>query len=229
VRRDWLIARLEWKGWADMEADPLWRQASRVGAFRSGDRYRDDGGAGGLGKASYSASRLAERAGRHALPFRKDHETIAAPEDLLRNVDRVVVRGSAVHRKAPERTQEPRVPTLAEELPLGHVVDRPTDEQADDDRIENAAVVGGENQRAGLRDAFAAAPLEAKPDDEHRVDERTNAPVQQAVRATLTGTFEGGGVGRVFADEVDVASQPGHAKLISLARRPTASCMTRPR
>jgi hypothetical protein len=42
-------------------------------------------------------------------------ETIAAPEDLLRNLDRIVVRGSAVHRKAPERTQEPRVPTLAEE------------------------------------------------------------------------------------------------------------------
>ena len=85
-------------------------------------------------------------------------------EDRARGVHRGAVAGAAVDGEGAERVEDPGLPALLEQLALGHVVDGPAHEHADHERVEEAAVVGREQQRALLRQVLAADPLHAEVD-----------------------------------------------------------------
>src|SRR5207245_723324 len=111
------------------------------------DRHRDDGHSGFEREATYAAARTAERAGTHAGALGKDDHAVAALEDLASGVHRAGVAGSAVDGEGSECAQDPCLPAALEELALGHVVDGTPEQRADDERVEKAAVVRGEQQR----------------------------------------------------------------------------------
>ena len=60
----------------------------------------------------------------------------------------VGVGRAAADREGAERAEEPAERAVAEQLLLGHVVHRPPAAQADDERVDERAVVGDEDHRA---------------------------------------------------------------------------------
>ena len=94
------------------------------------------------------AARLAQRLrGAYARALGEHHHAVAAREDRPGGGHRVAVARAAVDGEGAERVQEPGLPALLEQLALGHVVDGPAHERADHERVEEAAVVGGQQQR----------------------------------------------------------------------------------
>ena len=77
----------------------------------------------------------------------------------------------------------PRLPALLEQLALGHVVDGAAHERADHEGVEEAAVVGGQDQRAAAGQVLAADALHAEVDQEERHEDRPERPVQEGVHA----------------------------------------------
>src|SRR4051812_39059775 len=82
-----------------------------------------------------------QRAGAGAGALGEDDDDVAALEDLSRQAHGVLVTGPAVDREGAEAVQEPRLPAVAEELLLGHEVDRPAYQRADDEGVEERPMV----------------------------------------------------------------------------------------
>ena len=118
-----------------------------AGVLGADDCHGNDGHSGFERQAAHPPARAPERPRAHARALGKDDHAVAALEDLARGVHRAGVAGPAVDGESSERTQKPRLPAALEELALGHVVDGPPKQRADDERVEKAAVVGGEQQR----------------------------------------------------------------------------------
>ena len=78
---------------------------------------------------------------------------------------------------------------MLEQLPLGHVVDGPAHERADHEGVEEAAVVGGQQQRAAARQVLAADALHAEVDEEERHEDRPERPVENGVHAAVEGAL----------------------------------------
>ena len=72
----------------------------------------------------------------------------------------------AVDRERTERVQDPRLNRVAEQLFLGDVVHRPPGHRRDHERIQEAAVVGGDDHRAVLGDVLAPDPDVAEVEEE---------------------------------------------------------------
>ena len=112
---------------------------------------------GATGAPVSSASRadaalgLAERSAADARALREEDDAVAAFEDRAGGVHRGAVAGAAIDREGAERVEDPCLPALLEQLALGHVVDGPAHERADHERVEEAAVVGGQQQRPAAR------------------------------------------------------------------------------
>ncbi len=83
----------------------------------------------------------------------------AALEHDARGLHRLLVGLAAADREGAEPAEQPALPALLEQLHLGHVVHRPPPGQAgaDHERVEEAAVVGGDDQ-AALDPGVLAAP-----------------------------------------------------------------------
>ena len=135
-------------------------------------RDGDDGRAGLEREAADAAARAAERAGADARALGEDQDAVAAREDRLGGLEHRAVGVAAVDRERAERVEDPGLPALLEELPLGDVVHRPPGDRRDHERVQERAVVGGEDDRAVLRDVLAADARQPEVQVEERLQER---------------------------------------------------------
>ena len=111
-------------------------------------------------------------------------------------VEHLLVARAAVDGERAERVEEPRLQAVGEQLLLRDVVDGAAEHRAEDERVEEAAVVGGEQQRALGGDVLAPDPLQAEVDVEERLEHRADDPVDDRVDALGAGALvQGGGVG----------------------------------
>src|SRR5204862_2701205 len=129
-------------------------------ALAAHDRDRHDGRAGFEREPADAALRATEAAPAVTRALGEDHEHTAALEHCARCRHRLFVRLTALDRERAETIQKPALPALLEELLLRDEVDRPPNATADHERVEEAAVVGREDDRALLRDVLAPGPLE---------------------------------------------------------------------
>ena len=96
------------------------------------------------------------------------------------------VAGAAVDRERTEGAQHPPQQAVVEEdLLLGHVVHRAPGHAGDDERIEEAAVVGGDDHRAARGDVLAPDPLEAEVDEKERLERHADESVEEQVGSFL--------------------------------------------
>ena len=146
---------------------------------------RDDGSAGLEREPSDAALRPAEPAGSHPRALGEDHDAVAALQDRPRGAHHLFVRGAAVDREGAEGVEEPRLPAAREQLLLGHVVHGPAHQRPDHERVEERAMVGGEDHRPLLRHMLAADPAETEVEMEERLQDRAHEPVHVGVHAAL--------------------------------------------
>src|SRR5205085_11179277 len=78
---------------------------------------------------------------------------------------------------------------LLEQLLLGDEVDRAADADPDDERVEEAAVVRGEDQRPRPRDVLATVASDAPEDQDRRLEDRANDPVHDRPHAAAACTL----------------------------------------
>ena len=110
-----------------------------------------------------AAVRDGERAAADPGPLGEDAERAAALEDPARGLERLRVGLAAADRVGAEAVEDPALPGRLEQLDLGDVVHRPPPGQhrAEHERVEEAAVVGGDDQAALDAGVLAAEPLRA--------------------------------------------------------------------
>ena len=183
-----MIDRREAKRHAHAQAHPA-RTDQPAGADALGADHGDGshGGARFQRETADAAAWLAERPGPRPGSLGEDHDAVTALENGSGGVHRLAVAGAAVHGKRAEGIEQTGLPGLLEQLALGHVVDGPALERADHEGIEEAAVVGREQQRSAAGKMLAPDPLEAEVDEEERHQHRAQRPVQQRVHALVQG------------------------------------------
>ena len=172
------------------------------GALRPGECDGDDGGAGLEREPADTALRTAERTRADAGALGKDHDGAAAIQDRAGGVHHLLVRLAAPDRECAERVQQPTLPALLEQLALGDEVHGPAQADPDDERVEEAAVVRGEQDRAAARDVLAAEARRPEPDVDCRLQEAAHDPVDEAIyaapaRAVVVARERAVAVGRV--------------------------------
>ena len=144
-------------------------------------------------KPANPATGCAERAGTGPRALGEDQDDVAALEDRLGGDDRVRVGGAAPDRERAERRQQPRDHAADEDLLLGDVVHRTTSHARDHERIEEAAVVGGDDHGSPLGDVLTPDPLhpeidqeeDLKADPDHPVDDRVGAAFPHALMKAI--------------------------------------------
>jgi hypothetical protein len=129
----------------------------------------------------------AERAGADAGALGEDHHHVAAREDLLRGLHRLGVGLGAADRESAQRVEDPALPAPVEQLALGHEVHRPAHADADHERVEEAAVVGGQDHAALGRHVLAADARHAEVQLQRGLQERAHDPVEDRLHAALAG------------------------------------------
>ena len=150
---------------------------------RDGDR--DDGLAALEGQAADAALRLRQRARADARALGEDHDGLAALQQRERRGHRLLVRGAALDREGAEAVQEPAEDRVLEQLALGDEVDRPPDAAADRERVEEAAVIRGEDD-AAVRHVLGAEPAEAEVDEDRRLHHPPDRPVHERIDAAAS-------------------------------------------
>ncbi len=167
----------------------LTRANAPAAAHGVGAEHRDrhDRSAGFERQATHAAAWRSERPGPHAGALGKDHYAVAAAQDRPSGRHRFDVARTAVDREGAERAEHPRLPALCEQLALGDVIDRPTRERTDHERVEEAAMVGREQQRAGAWNVLGAIALQTEIDEEERQQDRPRRPVENRVHAARDG------------------------------------------
>ena len=145
------------------------------------DGDREHGGAGLERQPPDAAPRARQRSGAVAGPLGEDADGAAALEHAARRRHRVLVGLAAPDREGPEARQQPALPALLEQLDLGDVVHRPPPGQrdADHERVEEAAVVGGDDQRTADPGVLAADAREPEPEQKARLQHEPREPVHQ--------------------------------------------------
>jgi hypothetical protein len=99
---------------------------------------------------------------------------------------------TAIDRERAQGVQEPALQAPVEELLLGDVVHRPPHHRRDDERVQEGAVVGGEDDRAALGDVLAADAAQPEVDVEERLEGRADEPVHEWVDATVASPVQEG-------------------------------------
>ena len=175
-------------GAADADADLVRADApalaDRLGAD---DGDGDDGRAGLEREPADAAARAAERAGADARALGEDQDGVAAGEDRLGGLDHVRVALAAADREGAEVVEQPAGEAAAEQLLLGDVVERPPRERGDDERVEERAVVRGEDHRAVGGDVLAPDPRQPEVEVEERLQDAADEPVDERVDALVAG------------------------------------------
>ena len=128
---------------------------------------RDDRRAGLQGEAADASLRGGQRAAPDSGALGEDADGAAAFDDQAGRLDRFLVGLAAADREGAEAGEEPALPAALEELHLGDVVHRPPPGQgaADHERVEEAAVVGGDDQASLDAAVLAPGPHEAEVDE----------------------------------------------------------------
>ena len=122
----------------------------------------------------------AERAGPRARALGEDEDAVAAREDRLGGVHRLLVAAAAVDREGAERGQQPGDRPVDEQLLLGHEVDRPAGHDRDDEGVQERAVVGRDDERPRGRDVLAPDPAQAEVEVEERLQDRPQPSSRRA-------------------------------------------------
>lgn len=100
---------------------------------------------------------------------------------MARAVATLRVGGAAIDWKGAQRVEQPAQPTQLKELLLGYVVDGTPHERADYERVEEGAMVRGEDHRTVLGQVLAAGPVHAEVEVEERLEDRPHGPVHERV------------------------------------------------
>ena len=87
--------------------------------------------------------------------------------------------------KAPSELRNQADQPVAEQLLLGDVVHRPPGDRGDHERIQERAVVGGEDHGPALGHVLAAEPRQPEVEMEERLEDRPHEPVDERVDAAL--------------------------------------------
>jgi hypothetical protein len=186
--RRWVRESREADGRATAQADLAWAHTPAA-AHRLGAEHRDrnDRSAGFERQATDPAARRSERPGAYAGALGEDHDAVAAAQNRASGRHRFRVARAAVDRKGAERTEHPRLPALREQLALGHVIDGAAGERPDHERVEEAAVVGRQQQRSGAWDMLGALAPQPEADEEGGQQHDARGPVQNGVHAPREG------------------------------------------
>ena len=84
------------------------------------------------------------------MALREDQDDLAASEQFLGGADRLRVAGTPLDGERPERRKEPREHRVVlEQLALGDVVQGTARHRAEHERVEEAAMVGGDDRGPG--------------------------------------------------------------------------------
>ena len=143
--------------------------AHRLGAD---DRHGYHRRAGLERQAADAALGTPERAGPRARALREDEDAVAARQDRLGGVHRLLVAALAVDRVGAQGGQQPGDRPVDERLLLGHEVDRPAGHDRDDEGVQERAVVGRDDERPGVRDVLAPDPAQPPVEVEERLQDR---------------------------------------------------------
>ena len=150
------------------------------------DRDRDDRRPGLEREPSDAAPRLAERARPGPRPLGEHQHDLPAREDDLGRLDRVMVAPTPIHREGPERAQHPaHDPVAGEQLLLGHVVHGPPGHRPDDERVDEAPMVGRQDHRTLGRDVLAPDPLHPQINEKERRQDQPDDEQHEAIYAAL--------------------------------------------
>ena len=93
-------------------------------------------------------------------PLREDPKESSLLEQPDAVTERVRVAPSALDRKRPEPGHQAADDRIPPQLGLGHVVNRTGRRHAEEERVGQRLVIGGEDGRAGRRDVLAALDLD---------------------------------------------------------------------
>ena len=131
------------------------------------------------------AVRDRERAAADPRPLGEDAERAAALEDPPGGLERLRVGLAAADRIGAEPAQDPALPGRLEQLDLGDVVHRPPprEHRPEHERVEEAAVVGDDDQAALDAGVLASEALEPEPDQEGGLEEDPGDDVEHPVDA----------------------------------------------
>src|ERR1019366_1050189 len=157
--------------------------ADSLGADHRHGHHR---GAGLQGDPAHTPLGLAERARADPRALDEDQHDPPARQNRLGGLDRLLVAGAALDREGAERAEDPGQPAEAEQLGLGHVVHRAPGHRGDHERVQEAAVVGGDDHRSLSGDVLAPDPDVAEVDVEDRLERRWGEPVQEPVGALFS-------------------------------------------
>ena len=140
-----------------------------------------------LSRASRPTPRFggASEPARMRVPSGKITTACAALEQRQRGLDGLLVGLAAADREGAHAVEEPAEQRVPEQLLLGDEVDRPPDAAADRERVEEAAVVGGEDHAAG-RDVLAPEAAQPEVDEDRRLEDHADGPVDDRVDAPAT-------------------------------------------
>ena len=135
-----------------------------------------------------AALRPGQRSGPVPGALGEDADRAAALEDLAGGDQGLLVGLAAAHRVGAEPVEDPALPALLEELDLGDVVEGPAPRQrgADHERVEEAAVVGRDDQRALDLAVLAPDAREPEVEEEEGDEDQAREEVERAVDAVLT-------------------------------------------
>ena len=134
------------------------------------DGHRQDGRPRLEREAPESALRASERARPVPGSLREDADSAAPLQHPPRGDQGLLVRLASADGIGAEPVEDPALPAPLEELDLRHVVEGPPERErgADHERVEEAAVVGGDDQRPLDLPVLAADPRQPEVDEEER-------------------------------------------------------------
>jgi hypothetical protein len=124
---------------------------------------------------------MGEGTGAHTGPLREDHDTVTTLENRASGIHRLFVAASTIDRKSPKAVQQPSLPMILEQLTLGHVVDGPTRQRTDHERVEKAAMVGCQQHRPSAGNMLAPKTSEAKIEQKEGHQDSTYEPIEHGV------------------------------------------------
>src|SRR5439155_19028 len=96
---------------------------------------------------------------------------------------------AALDREGAQAIEQPALPALVEQLLLRDEVDGPADAAADDERVEEAAVVRRQDDGTLLRDVLAAGALEREVRADAQAYEEANRPEERLVHTLGAGAL----------------------------------------
>ena len=126
-----------------------------------------------------------QRAGAVAGALGEDHHGLAPLQQRQGRGHRFLIGLAALDREGAEAVQDPAGDPAFEQLALGHEVDRLLDAAADHERVQEAAVVGGQDHGPLGGHVLAAGAAHAQEQQQEGLEHHADGPVHPRVHAAL--------------------------------------------